>query len=74
MLTVANVHLHCVRGTVLNELGESVANATLTVLRNGNGSPVVKTSERGEFSFDELTPGNSFMATRKRWPLPYLRI
>jgi len=31
------------------ELGEPVANATLTVLRNGNGSPVVKTSERGEF-------------------------
>jgi hypothetical protein len=50
--------LHCVCGTVLNVLGEPVANATLTVLSNGNGSTVVKTSERGEFSFDELTPGN----------------
>lgn len=50
--------LHCVCGTVINALGEPVARARVTILRDGTGRAAVKTGEDGKFSFDELKAGN----------------
>ena len=50
--------LHCVCGTLINELGEPVAYATVTVLTDAAERAAVKTGDDGKFSFDELTPGS----------------
>jgi len=51
--------LHCVCGTLINELAEPVSYATVTVvLRDGTGRAAITTGGDGKFSFEELTPGS----------------
>jgi carboxypeptidase family protein len=50
--------LHCVCGIVINALGEPVARARVTILRDGTGRAAIKTGEDGKFSFDDLKAGN----------------
>jgi hypothetical protein len=49
--------LHCVRGTVIDEVGAAVPNASIVILKNGIRVDSVTTDANGTFSFDEVGDG-----------------
>jgi Carboxypeptidase regulatory-like domain len=50
--------LHCVRGFVIDPLGEFVPGATVTIIEKGAAQAVSKTDEKGQFSFGVVESGN----------------
>jgi Carboxypeptidase regulatory-like domain len=50
--------LRCVCGTVIDEAGEVVSDAAVTILKHGTEIATVQTRRDGKFSFEELKAGS----------------
>lgn len=50
--------LHCVRGLVINTLGEFVPGAAVTIVEDGTAKAAAMTDEKGQFAFGLVEPGN----------------
>jgi hypothetical protein len=50
--------LRCVCGTIIDEAGEVVSRADVTILKDGKGIATLETGADGNFSFDELKTGS----------------
>jgi hypothetical protein len=50
--------LHCVRGAVIDPVGEPAPGVTVTIVKDGVATAKSKTDEKGHFSFGVMEPGN----------------